>query len=223
MRRIFFCSGQPFIISGAGVLSWDFVATNFIEPNQNCLVLATGVFGARFAECLEVYGVNVTKHTAEIGHEPDMDKLKDELKKNKYNMVTITQVDTSTGTLSDVEKITKLVKEISPETLVVVDGVCSVGAERLYMDDWKVDIVLTGSQKALGTPPGLCLMMVSKKALEVVSKRKEPIRMYYCNVNYWLPIMKSYEARKPSYFSTPAVQTIYAFKKSLELIEKKRD
>lgn len=89
--------------------------------------------------------------------------------------------------LSDIKAVTETVKSISPNTLIVVDGVCSVGSEEIRFDDWNLDVVITGSQKGLGVPPGLSIVIASQKALQVVQNRKTPIISYYSNWNKWLP------------------------------------
>lgn len=86
------------------------------------------------------------------------------------------------------------------------------------MDEWGIDVVVTASQKALGAPPGLCVLGVSERAIGVFQARKTPVPNYYANWNRWLPIMKSYEADKPSYFATPAVQNVMALNVSLNQI-----
>ena len=111
--------------------------------------------------------------------------------------------------------IASLVKRVSPHSLVAVDGVCSVGAEAIHQEDWGVDVVMTGSQKALGVPPGLAVMVVSQRAIDVAMNRKGAATTYFASFKKWLPIMKKYEARQPSYFATPAVQLILALQVSL--------
>lgn len=93
----------------------------------------------------------------------------------------------STGVLSDIKSVAETVKAISPETLVVVDGVCSVGSEEIRFDDWKLDIVISGSQKGLGVPPGLSVVVASQQAMKVYKSRSTPIVSYYSNWNKWLP------------------------------------
>jgi alanine-glyoxylate transaminase/serine-glyoxylate transaminase/serine-pyruvate transaminase len=93
----------------------------------------------------------------------------------------------STGVLSDVKAIAETVKSISPETLVVVDGVCSVGSEEIRFDEWKLDIVISGSQKGLGVPPGLSIVVASPYAMQVFKDRKTPVPSYYSNWAKWLP------------------------------------
>ena len=99
-------------------------------------------------------------------------------------MVTFTHVDTSTGeytilkywlgltdnyagVLSDAKMIGEVVKRVSPDTLVILDGVCSVASEEIRMDDWGIDVVISATQKGLGTPPGLSVVCASQRALKV--------------------------------------------------------
>ncbi|ORX62276.1 PLP-dependent transferase [Hesseltinella vesiculosa] len=208
---------QPFITSGSGTLGWDMMV-NLLEAGDEVLVITTGYFGDHFAECLEVYGAKITFIRTEPGATATTEQIAEALAKTKFKMVTVTHVDTSTGVLSDIKSVAAQVKAASPETLVVVDGVCSVGSEEIKFDDWKLDIVITGSQKGLGVPPGLSIVIASQYALDVYKNRKSPVPVYYSNWNKWLPIMNAYEARKPAYFATPAVQLVYALHTSLKLI-----
>ncbi|KAF7730303.1 hypothetical protein EC973_002547 [Apophysomyces ossiformis] len=210
-------TGQPIVLSGSGTLGWDEMV-NLLEPNDEVLVLNTGYFGEHLAECLEVYGAKVTQLRAEVGDRPSLDEVRAAVSEKKYKMVTVTHVDTSTGVLSDIKGIAEVVKSISPETLVVVDGVCSVGSEEIQFDAWNLDIVITGSQKGLGVPPGLSILVASQHAIKVYESRKTPVPAYYSNWAKWLPVMKAYEARKPSYFATPAVQLIFALNTSLKQV-----
>ncbi|KAI9224068.1 pyridoxal phosphate-dependent transferase, partial [Blastocladiella britannica] len=220
LRTTFFSQkGQPFIISGSGTLGWDVVAANLVEPGENALVINTGLFGDRFGECLETYGAKVTHvHAASIGLAPTMAAVASALKERSYKVVTITHVDTSTGVLNDIRTISHLVHELSPSTLVVVDAVCSAGGEEINMDRDGIDVMLTASQKALGTPPGLAILVVSEKAMHVFRNRKSPPTSYFASMVKWTPIMQAYEARKPSYFATPAVQLVMALHTSLKQI-----
>ncbi|CAO3657185.1 unnamed protein product [Mucor hiemalis] len=210
-------TAQPFIVSGSGTLGWDMMV-NLLEQGDEVLALNTGYFGDHFSECLEVYGAKITTLRAEVGSRPSNDALKAALAEKKYKMVTVTHVDTSTGVLSDIKAVAQTVKSISPETLVVVDGVCSVASEEIRFDDWGLDIVITGSQKGLGVPSGLSIVIASQQAIQVFKTRTTPIVSYYSNWNKWLPVMEAYESRKPAYFATPAVQLIYALHASLKAI-----
>ncbi|KAJ1920456.1 hypothetical protein H4219_001293 [Mycoemilia scoparia] len=211
-------SGQPFVIAGSGTLGWDQTAANLVEAGENVLVLSNGYFGDGLADCLSTYGANVTVHRPEIGTRTSTEKVEELLKAKNYKLITVTQVDTSTGVLDDVEAVCNVVKRVSPNTLVAVDGVCATAAETLYFDKWGVDVVITASQKALGCPPGISVVVASQKALGVLKTRKTPVPAYYINWNRWLPVMQAYENLTPSYFATPCVQTIFALHASLKQI-----
>jgi alanine-glyoxylate transaminase/serine-glyoxylate transaminase/serine-pyruvate transaminase len=96
-----------------------------------------------------------------------------------------------------------------------VDGVCSVAGEEMRQEEWGIDLALTASQKAIGVPPGLALMVVGPRAMSSFRQRKTPVGCYYADWTQWLPIMEAYEARKPSYYGTPAVNLIAALNVSL--------
>ncbi|OJJ38643.1 hypothetical protein ASPWEDRAFT_57320 [Aspergillus wentii DTO 134E9] len=211
-------AAQPFIISGSGTLGWDIVASNLLERGENALVLHTGYFADSFATCLETYGANATQLKAPIGDRPSLAEVEQALKEKPYKVVTITHVDTSTGVLSDIKGVTEVVRRVSPQTLVVVDGVCSVGSEEIAFDEWDIDVVLTASQKAIGCPPGLSILMTSGRAIETVKSRKTPPSSYYASINNWLPIMQNYENFKPSYFATPPTQLVHALHTTLSQI-----
>ncbi|BFZ59867.1 hypothetical protein YB2330_000888 [Saitoella coloradoensis] len=221
LRKVFLTSdpaSQPLVLSGSGTLGWDIVAANLIEPGEEALVLHTGYFADGFAECIETYGGKATQLQAPIGGRPTLEQIEKALKEKKYKVITITHVDTSTGVLSDPRTVCELVQRVSPETLVVVDGVCSVGAEDLEFDKWGVDVALTASQKAIGVPPGLSIVMLGKRAVQAFENRKAKPASYFASLKKWIPIMKAYESRKPAYFATPAVQLIYALNTSLKQI-----
>lgn len=213
--------GQPIVLSGSGTLGWDVVASNLVEPGENVLIVNTGYFGDNFGECFSVYGANVVHVRApEIGSVPSMEAIKEALLKTKFKLVNITHVDTSTGVLTDIKGISELVHKVSPDTLVSVDGVCSIGAEEFYMDEWKIDSIVTASQKALGVPSGLMIMALSERAISKLKERKAAPTSYFADLNKWLPIMEAYEQGRPSYFATPAVSLSIALNVSLKQILK---
>jgi alanine-glyoxylate transaminase/serine-glyoxylate transaminase/serine-pyruvate transaminase len=180
-------ASQPFVISGSGTLGWDQVAANLIEPGEEALVLHTGYFADSFADCFETYGAKATQLKAPIGDRPQLNEVEKALKEKNYKIVTVTHVDTSTGVLSDVKALSELVHRVSPDTLVVVDGVCSVGSEEIRFDDWKLDVVLTASQKGIGCPAGLSIVMASGRAIDRFKNRKSRPGSYFASWKNWLP------------------------------------
>ena len=219
MRKVWLApSGQPFIMAGSGTLAMDMAASNLIGAGDNALVISTGYFGARYAELLKRYGAKVTVISSSIGDVPDIDEIEKELKNADYKLLTFTHVDTSTAVKVDPEPIGKLGQKYN--VLTVLDGVCSVAGEEIRQEEWGIDIALTASQKAIGVPPGLALLVASQRALHTFKTRKSPVGNYYADWNNWLPVMEAYESRKPSYFGTPAVSLVFALGVSLEQILK---
>ncbi|CAH7689249.1 soluble hydrogenase subunit [Phakopsora pachyrhizi] len=208
---------QAFVISGSGTLGWDIVASNLIEPDQKALVLNNGYFGDSFKECLETYGPRVDTIQAELGHTVTSKQVEEYLEKrsSEYSLVTITHCDTSTGVLADARALAKAIRTASPDSLIVLDAVCSVGSEEIRLDDWDLDVVLTASQKGIGIPPGLCIVVTSARALKALENRKSPPGSYYASLKRWLPIMKAYQSGAPSYFATPPTNLITALHTSL--------
>jgi alanine-glyoxylate transaminase/serine-glyoxylate transaminase/serine-pyruvate transaminase len=217
LRRVFENPfGQPMVLAGSGTLAMDCAGANLIEAGDKALVVDTGYFSERFALILQRYGAQVKRVIAPPGSRPSLEQVKSALEADAYKLMTITHVDTSTAVITNVEQLARLGKQYG--CLVVVDGVCSMAGEVLMMDKWGVDLALTASQKALGVPPGLAILMIGSQALEAFQKRSTPVLNYYADWTNWLPIMQAYEARKPSYFGTPPVNLIVALQVSLKQI-----
>ncbi|UZP42730.1 hypothetical protein NXS19_010546 [Fusarium pseudograminearum] len=193
-------SAQPYVISGSGTLGWDIVAANLVEAGEDALVLSTGYFGDGFADCLRAYGANVTKLDGEVGGRPQLPEIEKALSEKKYKILTVTHVDTSTGVLSELKNLAATVK-------------------RIAFDEWGLDGVVTASQKAIGVPAGLSISFFSGRAVAAaLENRKTPIPAYFASMKNWTPIMKNYEAKKPSYFATPSPQLVHALHTSLTQI-----
>ncbi len=217
MKQVWECpDGQPFIMAGTGTLAMDMAGANLIEPGDKALVISTGYFGERYAELLKRYGADVTILKSEPGHTVDFSAIEEALKTNDYKLMTFTHVDTSTAVRVDPKPIGELGRKYN--VLTVLDGVCSIAGEEMRQQEWGIDVALTASQKAVGVPPGLALLVASSKAMETWKNRKTPVGNYYCDWSNWLPIMQAYEEGRPSYFGTPAVNLVAALEVSLKMI-----
>jgi len=214
MRKVWLCpSGQPFVVAGSGTLAMDLAGANLIEPGDKALVLSTGVFGDRYADLLSRYGAQVDTLHAPLGDVVPLADVEAALKKKRYKLMTITHVDTSTGVRMDPKPLGTL--GVEHGVLTVLDGVCSVAGEEIRQEEWGIDVVFTASQKAIGVPPGLALLMAGPRAIAAWRERETAVTNYYADWGKWLPIMEAYEARKPGYFGTPAVNHICALNVSL--------
>ncbi len=217
MRKVWLAPGaQPFIVAGSGTLAMELAAANLVEPGDKALVVHAGYFSDRMAEVLKVHGAEVDFAPSALGDIPTPENVRAALKSKKYKLMCVTHVDTSTGVRSQVKELAAAAR--SEGVLSVVDGVCAVAGEELRQDEWSVDVAFTASQKAVGVPPGLALLVAGPRALGAFNARKNPVRSYYCDWGKWLPVMEAYEARKPAYFGTPAVNIVRALNVSLSQI-----
>lgn len=217
MREVWLApEGQPIVVAGSGTLAMELAAANVVEPGDGAVVVSTGVFGERFVDLLGRHGAEVSVIRADLGRAVDLDRIESELQRTKARLLTVTHVDTSTGVRMPIHEIGALARRYG--ALSIVDGVCSVAGEEIRQDAWGLDIVLTASQKAIGVPPGLALLVAGPRAIERFAARKSPVCSYYADWGKWLPVMRAYEARTPSYFGTPAVNLVTALAVSLRQI-----
>jgi alanine-glyoxylate transaminase/serine-glyoxylate transaminase/serine-pyruvate transaminase len=206
-------SSQPFLLAGSGTLAMEVAAANLIEPGDRAVVLNSGYFSERMSEILRRNGAEVAEIGAPVGEAPVLEEVRNVLGRGPFKALFATHVDTSTGVRVDPEPLCRLAREAG--VLTVFDGVCATAGERFDMAAWDADLYFTGSQKAIGIPPGLALMVANERALAIRAARKASPPPLYLDWNSWLPIHKSYEERKPSYFATPATTLVMALETGL--------
>jgi len=210
---------QPFLVAGGGTLAMEMAAANLVEPGDRVLLLNTGFFSGRMAEILERYGAEIVQVSAPVGDAPPVEEVREALGRGApFKALFATHVDTSTGVRVDPEPLCRLARESG--ALAVFDGVCATAGERFEMAAWGADVYFTASQKALGLPPGLALMVAGERALAVRAGRKAPPPPLFLDWHSWLPVHRAYEERKPSYFATPATSLVMALETGLgEILE----
>ncbi len=206
-------SSQPFLLAGSGTLAMEVAAVNLIEPGDRTVVVNTGYFSERMAEILRRNGAEVTVIGAPVGEAPSVEEVREALGRDSFKALFATHVDTSTGVRVDPEPLCRLAREAG--VLSVFDGVCATAGERFDMVAWDADLYFTGSQKAIGLPPGLALMVANERALAVRASRRAAPPPLFLDWNSWLPIHRAYEERKPSYFATPATTLVVALETGL--------
>lgn len=212
LRELWQCSGQAFVIAGSGTLAMEMAVANVSKPGDKALVCSNGFFGDRFAEICKKRGLNIDVIKARWGSSVTSEEVKERLSKEKYDLVTVTHVETSTGVMAPIGEIGKVVQDHG--AIFVVDGVAASGGAEEYVDPMGIDVLISCSQKAFGVAPGLALLWASKKALD---KRKSlgTIIDSYMDFEKWLPVMED-----PSkYWGTPPINLIWALKQSLEIIK----
>ncbi len=220
MRRVWLADAdsQPFIVAGGGTVAMDMAVSNLVAPGDRVVVVNTGYFSDRIAEMLRRRGADVVECRADVGDAPSEDQVRDAVAggdQGQAKAMFATHVDTSTGVRIDPAPLARFCRDRGVPS--VFDGVCATAAERFEMADWGADVYLTASQKAIGLPAGLALMVVSARAVERRFALESAPPMYL-DWEQWLPIMQAYEERRPSYFSTPATNLILALATGLNEI-----
>jgi alanine-glyoxylate transaminase/serine-glyoxylate transaminase/serine-pyruvate transaminase len=208
---------QPVVLAGSGTLAMEASVSNLISKGDNILVVVNGYFGWSMRDILNRYPVNIDLiEIKSPGEVVDNKRIFEKLDEKEYSMVTVTHVDTSTGVRHPIKELAEEVRD--RKCILVVDGVCSVAGEEIRMSEWGIDVLFTGSQKALGVPAGLGILWLSEKALHRLKETESALSPYYMDLSRWVKVMKSYEEMKPIYYATPAVNLIWGLWKSLEII-----
>jgi aspartate aminotransferase-like enzyme len=211
-KQLFMTEGTPFMLSGSGTLGMEAAIANLMEKGDKVLCVENGYFGEKWEEVVDTHGGVADRLRFEWGDPVNLKMLEEKLSSNEYKLFTVEHVDTSTGIANPIDKIGEMAK--NTEALYVVDSVCGLGGMPLKMDQWNIDFCLTGSQKALGAPPGISLFCLNQKAWDVVEKRKTMPTDYYVNLKKWKPIMDN----PRGYFATPAVGLVLGMLEALKII-----
>lgn len=204
---------DPFIITSSGTGAMEAAVANTINPGDHVLSLVCGVFGERWAKIAEAFGAKVERIAAEPGTAINIDAVKERLEKDStksIKAVTVTHNETSTGVMNDLKAIARVVRDHG--AISIVDAVTSFGAFQFPVDEWKVDVLVTGSQKALMLPPGLGIIFFNDRAWELSEKCKSP-RFYFDLRKY----RKSLEQDTTP--ATPNVSLVTGLCESLRLIK----
>ena len=171
LQYVFQTKSTVFTVTGSGTAAAEAGIINALSPGQKALCVVNGKFAERWSQVCTTYGIEKKDLKLEYGDHATGEMIANELKAAKYDAVILVHSETSTGTFCDLQAIAKAVRESGP-TLLIVDGITSVGALPYKMDEWGVDVSITGSQKALMLPPGLGYVAMSDRAWAAVEKNK---------------------------------------------------
>ena len=217
-KKLFQTDGEVYIVAGSGTVAMEMAIINTVAQGERLLIISHGYFGDRFTPLAKAYGIEIDVLQAEWGQQVTSGEVEAMLQKHSYKAVTITHADTSTGVSSDLEILVPLIKKY--HALVIVDGVVATAALQEDMSkqygenpNAKIDVVLTGSQKAIGIPPGLAIVAFSRTAL-AAQKAITHIPSYYMNIDNWRAVMDN----PGLYFATPPVNLIYAYDQALQIV-----
>jgi aspartate aminotransferase-like enzyme len=213
LKYLFCTKNDVLILSNSGTGAMESAVVNLLSPGDEALVASCGNFGERWAKILEAYGLKPNVIAGEWGKSVNPAEIEKALKANpKIKAVFTTHTETSTGVVNDIEKIGAIVS--ATPAVLVVDAISGLVGQELKTDDWKVDVVVSGSQKGMMLAPGLAFASVSPKAWPMVEAAKLP-RFYFD----WRKMKKSLATKETPF--TPPVTLIVALSESIKMIRAK--
>ncbi|HEX9090681.1 MAG TPA: alanine--glyoxylate aminotransferase family protein [Anaerolineales bacterium] len=201
LRQIFYTQYRIFIMTNSGSGAQESTVRNLAKERVlNCV---NGAFAKRWYDVSVANGKQADKVEAPFGQAILPGMVEEALKKQKYELITIVHNETSTGVQNPVKEIAEVVHKVSPDTLIAVDAVSSLGGTKIEMDAWDLDVLFTSSQKCLALPPGLALVGVNDRAMARAAE--VPFRGWYFDY-----LLLEKHRLKDSTPMTPAMSLIYA-------------
>lgn len=217
LRRVYQTENEVLSFASSGTGAMESAVANLIAPRDAAVVASCGKFGERWAELCEAYGAETVHLETDWGEKIDPARVDDALASagGRAKALFTTQSETSTGVVNDVQSLTEVAH--AHGAVIAVDAVSGLGVVDLPTDEWDLDVVASGSQKALMCPPGLAFASVSERALAVAADaRARGARNYYFD---WEKTLKGQRKDPPDSPFTPAVTLFRALDVALELIE----
>src|SRR5262249_25871506 len=211
LKDVFQTRHDILILTASGTGAMEAAAVNAVPPGCKALVLSAGHFAARWAAICKAFGIHAISLETEWGQPVDPDQVAEALRQHPDTVCVMgTLSETSTGTGHPIEAIGRIVAETP--ALLAVDGISGVGAMECRTDEWGIDLLCVGSQKALMIPPGLAFVSVSPKAWARIDRFDSP--SYYFNLKAARKKMKEFDTPY-----TPAHTLILALQAALRRIK----
>jgi aspartate aminotransferase-like enzyme len=212
LKQIYQTKNDLYILTSSGTGGMEAAIVNMLSPGDKVLAVSIGNFGNRFATIAQTFGANVVKLSFDMGKAAEPEVVRQALQDNPdVKAVLLTHNETSTGITNDLATLAKVVKEF--DKLLIVDCVSSMGSINCPVDEWKVDVAVSGSQKGWMAPPGLAFVSVSPKAWEFYNKARMP-RFYWD-----FGKAKKYLEKEETPW-TPGITTVYALSTGLNILIK---
>ena len=212
------CDGLAFVVAGSGTMAMEMgivnIASHSDKHSDRVLVCSNGFFGDRFVDICSRKGFETEAlRPARWGESVTLDDIRRKLGEKKFDVLVVTQVETSTGVEMPIREPCDMMRKSYPDVLIVVDGIASMGGVDFSME-WGVDVMISCSQKCFGVAPGLGILWASKRAME---KRESmgQITETYVDFEKWVPVMRDTN----KYWGTPAVNMIWALCESVRIIK----
>lgn len=212
LKTVFDTKNEVLCFAASGSGAMDSAFANLVHPGDKVLVTSAGKFGERWKDLAEAYEADFTYLDVEWGTQISSDTVDELLAANpEIGVVFTTFSETSTGVIHDVRAIAEVAHKHG--ALIVVDAISGLGASELHQDEWDLDVVVSGSQKALMTPPGMAFASVSQKALDKAAER--PGGRFFFD---WNKTAKGQRKDPPDSPFTPPVGLFMALDVALQMI-----
>lgn len=212
LKPFFGSESQPLLLTGSGTGALEAAVVNVLSPGDKVLSVTGGVFGDRFAAIAQAFGADVRFLRVEWREAAQVDAVVDAARGiPNLKAVLLTHNETSTGVTNDLPLIAAQLRSYVPQSLLLVDGVSSVGALPFEFDAWDLDVAVTGSQKAWMSPPGLSMIAVSERAW--AAHRSATMPRFY-----WDFTKAQASGEKHTTPFTPAVGIVLALQTALSLM-----
>ncbi|KAJ8945489.1 hypothetical protein NQ318_002534 [Aromia moschata] len=202
-------------VSGAGHAGMEAVLSNLLERGDKVLVAISGIWGNRAADMARRYGAVAKEILTETENNFSLAQLEHAIQKEKPKLLFIVQGDSSTGVYQPLEGLGDICHRYN--CLLAVDTVASLGGVPFYADRWKIDAVYTGSQKVLGSPPGLSPISFSPRAQKVIFERKTPVAVFYWDMTILGQQWNCFNNVRP-YHHTVCSNLIFGLREGLAII-----
>lgn len=212
MRQVFQTTNRvtmPMSASGSGGIETAIV--NTLEPGDEAIVCVNGYFSERMHEVAGRTQAHITKVEAPLGRAVDPDDVRRAAAGKKIKIVGFAHGETSTGVVTQLDGFRKVADDLG--ALLIVDAVASLAAEPMSVDKQRLDVVFSGSQKALSAPPGMSPITVSPRAEEVLTNRKTKVQSWYFDITTAM----AYWGQGRLYHHTPPISLIYALRESMRI------
>lgn len=208
---------ETLILDGEGILGLEAACASLTEPGDKVLVLDNGIYGKGFADFVSMYGGKPELYTVDDKNPINPSALEEYLKLNHdYKYATLVHCDTPSGMLNDIGSLCPILKKYG--IMTVVDSVSGMFGEEVRVDDYQIDILCGGSQKAVSAPPGLTFVVVSEAAKKAMAARKTPIASFYAN----LKVFEGYYEAKWFPYTMP-ISDIYGLRAAFDNIVADKD
>ena len=217
MKPFFGTEHEVILLTCAGTGGLEAAVVNVLSPADPVLAVTMGAFGDRFAKVAEVYGAAVTRLEVEWGRAPEPAAVREAAAAiDGLKAILLTHNETSTGVTSDIPALAAAVREVAPDALILVDAISALGAVPFAMDAWGLDLVVTGSQKAWMSAPGMAFAAVGPRAWAAAETATMP--RFYLDLRRHRDTQVNGESPW-----TPAVAVMYQVDEGIRLMQAEGD